>query len=128
MADGVVLVDARGAVLWWSGGVEAALQRVGRRWLPGMPSREALGRNARPADADGDEHEIWRSGDDGAALEIAIRRRSIRSGPDGLTALEVRFLTPPANGEGPARDVQVSALGRLSVSVGGTSRDGDWLQ
>ncbi len=128
MADGVVLVDARGAVLWWSAGVEVALQRVGRRWMPGMPSGEALGCNTRPGEADWDEPELWRSDDGDATLEMAIRRRSIRSGPDGLTALEVRFLTPRTSGEGAARDVRVSALGRLSVSVGGSSRDGDWLQ
>ena len=59
---------------------------------------------------------------------MAIRRRPIRSGPDGLTALEVRFLTPLAGSEASARDVRVSALGRLSVTVGDSSRDGDWLQ
>jgi DNA-binding SARP family transcriptional activator len=128
MADGVVLVDARGGVLWWSAGVEAALQRAGRCWLPGMPSREALGCSAASGQADADEPEIWRSGEGDDTLEMAIRRRSIRSGPDGLTALEVRFLTPDRSDEGASRDVQVSALGRLSVTVGGSTRDGDWLQ
>ena len=127
-ADGVVIVDALGAVLWCSAGVEVALQRVGRRWLPGMAIREALGCSARSVEADGDEPEIWRSGEGGATLKMAIRRRPIRSGPDGLTALEVRFLTPLAGSEASARDVRVSALGRLSVTVGDSSRDGDWLQ
>jgi len=122
-------VDARDAVLWWSAGVDAALQRVGRRWLPGMPSCEALGLNApHSGNVNGDEPEIWRSGHGDESLEMAIRRRPIRSGPDGLTALEVRFLTSRTSHETSARDVQVSALGRLSVSVAGTSRDGDWLQ
>jgi DNA-binding SARP family transcriptional activator len=124
-----VLVDARDAVLWWSAGVDAALQRVGRRWLPGMSSREALGRNApRSGAVNGDDPELWQSGEGDERLDMAIRRRTIRSGPDGLTALEVRFLTPAAASEASARDVQVSALGRLSVSVAGASRDGDWLQ
>jgi DNA-binding SARP family transcriptional activator len=128
MADGVVLVDARGAVLWWSAGVDEALQRVGRRWMPGMPSHEALGRSAQPGEADVDEPEIWRSDDGDELLEMSIRRRTIRSGPDGLVALEVRFLTPTTRSEAAPRDVRVSALGRLSVTVGGSSRDGDWLQ
>src|SRR4051794_20728332 len=127
MADGVVLVDARGAVLWWSAGVETALQRCGRQWLPGMPSREALGHNTRPA-GDADEPELWRCGDGDAALDMAIRRRPVRSGPDALTALEVRFLTARPVDADATRDVRVCALGRLSVAVGDVSRDGDWLQ
>lgn len=128
MADGVVLVDARDAVLWWSAGVELALQRVGRRWLPGMASQEALGHNVRRGESAGDDAENWRSGNGDEALEMSIRRRTIRSGPDGLTALEVRFLTPSSAEHGSKPDVVVSALGRLSVTVGDSSRDGDWLQ
>src|ERR1044072_7949351 len=41
MADGVVLVDALGAVLWWSAGGDAALQRVGRGGRP-RPTRAAV--------------------------------------------------------------------------------------
>jgi DNA-binding SARP family transcriptional activator len=135
IADGVVLVDARGTVLWWSAGVETALQRAGRRWIPGMQCCDALGCGdvcvtQRAGVPDTDDDEFWQSGEGEAAFEMAIRRRRIRSGPDGLIALEVRFLTSRAwsGHQEPARDVHVSSLGRLSVTVGGASRDGDWLQ
>src|ERR1044072_2572930 len=72
MADGVVLVDALGAVLWWSAGVDAALQRVGRRWVPGMSICEALGRNARGGEPCPDAPEIWRCGDGDATLEMTV--------------------------------------------------------
>jgi DNA-binding SARP family transcriptional activator len=61
---------------------------------------------------------------------MTIRARRVRPGPDGLAIFEVRFLTPRAAGvtTDEPRDVRVAALGRLSVSVAGSSRDGDWLQ
>jgi DNA-binding SARP family transcriptional activator len=45
-----------------------------------------------------------------------------------MVAFELRF-QDAARGDAPReRDVKVAALGRLSVSVDGRSRDGDWLQ
>jgi DNA-binding SARP family transcriptional activator len=134
--EGVVLVDSRGRVLWWSAAMETALERAGRRWTRGMSCCDAFGcedvcvtRQALSAD-----HEPavrpWRSTEGVGPPDMMIRTRPIRPGPDGLAILEVRFLTPAASpaqaDEG--RDVRVAALGRLSVAVGGASRDGDWLQ
>jgi DNA-binding SARP family transcriptional activator len=117
--------------------MEAALEQAGRRWTRGMRCCDALGcgepcltQRALGSGADA-EPRLWRSAEGEGPADMSIRGRPIRTGADGLAIFEVRMLMPPiAGGAAPAppRDVRLAALGRLAVSVGGQSRDGDWLQ
>jgi DNA-binding SARP family transcriptional activator len=130
--DGVVLVDTGGRVVWWS----AAVEHVGLRWSTGMRCCEALGCSDDAdgcltaqalAAPDGLDRRPWRGGVDGQALEGTVTARTIRHGGQEMVAFELDFRKAAA-GSATARDVSVQALGRLSVSVNGRSRDGDWLQ
>ena len=138
--EGVVLVDNRGRVVWWSAAMESRLERAGLQWKRGIRCCDALGCavNAGAADGcltkralgapDGFEARPWRGGDAGRAINATITARTIRSGTHQMVAFELRFQDTADNGARPERDVKVAALGRLSVSVDGRSRDGDWLQ
>src|SRR5919197_5791942 len=129
--DGVVLVDAERRLLWWSAGMEAALEKAGRRWTRGMRCCEAFGCTdvclaERALDDQTDEPQIWQLGD---TTPMAVRARTVRPGAEPLAVLELRFVpTGAADAGEPPRDVRVSALGRLSVTVGERSRNGDWMQ
>jgi DNA-binding SARP family transcriptional activator len=136
-SDGVILVDARGSVIWWSAGMDAELERAGLRWTPGMRCCDALGCNGDGclteralAAADGLAARRWRAVHAEGAANATISARPIRRGGDELVVFEVRFGASLASSapEGAEKDVRVAALGRLSVSVGGRSRNGDWLQ
>jgi DNA-binding SARP family transcriptional activator len=134
--DGVILVDTGGRVVWWSAAMAAAVERIGLSWSRGMRCCDALGCSDDEtgcltaqalAAPDGLAGRPWRGGADGQALEGTITARTIPSGSQDMVAFELRFRAVP--GPSPAtRDVGVQALGRLSVSVSGHSRDGDWLQ
>jgi DNA-binding SARP family transcriptional activator len=131
--DGVILVDTSGRVVWWS----AAVERIGLRWSRGMRCCEALGCSDDEAGCltaqalaapDGLDGRPWRGGVDGHALEGTVTARPIRSGSQEMVAFELHFRNATSGSAAVARDVSVQALGRLSVSVNGQSRDGDWLQ
>jgi DNA-binding SARP family transcriptional activator len=135
--EGVVLVD-RGSIVWWSAAVEACLQVAGLRWTRGMSCCEALQcaanddgacLSASALDAeDGLVARPWRAGDGDRCFEATLAGRRLRLG-GGMSVFELQDLRAGACGAAPReRDVRVSALGRLSVSVGGRLRDGDWLQ
>ena len=137
-SEGVVLVD-RGTIVWWSAAVEACLEIAGMRWTRGMPCCEALQCAANDDGAclsaraleqdDGLAPRPWRAGDGDRCLEATLAGRRLRSGAGGMSVFELQDLRGGACGAAPReRDVRVSALGRLSVSVGGRLRDGDWLQ
>jgi DNA-binding SARP family transcriptional activator len=139
-SDGVVLVDTQGRLVWWSGAMDSSLERAGLRWKRGMRCCDALGCAAHAGSADAclTEHALgaaeglearpWRGGAAGRALDATITARMIRSGAERMVAFELRF-QDATRGDAPReRDVKVAALGRLSVSVDGRSRDGDWLQ
>jgi DNA-binding SARP family transcriptional activator len=138
--EGVVLVDTRGRLVWWSAAMEAGLQRARLRWTHGMRCCEALGCAANAgaedgcltarafAGGDGFEARPWRGGDADRALDASITARTIRSGAEKMVVFELRFQNGGRGAARPKRDVSVAALGRLSVSVDGRSRDGDWLQ
>jgi DNA-binding SARP family transcriptional activator len=130
-ADGVVLVDAERRVLWWSTGMEAVLEQAGRRWTRGMRCCEAFGCTdvclaQRALDDQSDEPQIWQLG---GVSPMAVRGRTVRPGAEPLAILELRFVRAGAgDGLDAQRDVRVAALGRLSVTVGEHSRNGDWMQ
>jgi DNA-binding SARP family transcriptional activator len=135
--DGAVLVDTGGGVVWWSAAIEAAVERHGLGWARGMRCCDALGcaddaAGCLTAQAlvapDGLESRPWRRTLDDRVLEGTISARTIRSGGQELVAFELRFRSFAIGAEPESRDVGVAALGRLSVSVKGRSRDGDWLQ
>jgi DNA-binding SARP family transcriptional activator len=132
---GVILADTGGRLVWWSAAMEAGLERVGLRWARGTRCCDVLGCSGHEAGCltgqalaapDAVHSRPWHG--DGQALEGTVTARTIGTGGDQMVAFELRFrgvATPAAT---PQRDVTVSALGRLSVSVEGSSRDGDWLQ
>ena len=130
--EGVVLVDAQGHLVWWSAGMDESLERAGIRWSAGMRCCDALGCGAegcltrRALESSTGICTRRRAGPSGRALETTITARPIRGA--GLVVFEVRARdgTPAASATAP--DVSVQALGRLSVSVAGQVRDGDWLQ
>jgi DNA-binding winged helix-turn-helix (wHTH) protein len=135
--DGVVLVDTTGRVVWWSAAVEAAVERVGLRWSRGMQCCQGLGCTDDAggcltaqalAAPDGLESRPWRGEAGGEALEGSVRARTIRTGGQDMVAFELVFRNAAGESAAAAHDVTVHALGRLSVSVSGKSRDGDWLQ
>lgn len=126
-ADGVVLIDAERRLLWWSAGMEAALEKTGRRWTRGMRCCDAFGCTdgclaQRALDDENDEPQIWEIGGTPA---MVVRGRTVRPGSEPLAVLELHFV-PQGAADGP--DVRVAALGRLSVTAGEHSRDGDWMQ
>ena len=139
-SDGVVLVDTQGRVVWWSAAMDTGLEQAGLRWKRGMRCCDALGCAAHDGGADtclteraleaadGLEARPWRGGKAGRAVDATITGRTIRSGAERIVAFELRFQEASRSDAPRERDVKVAALGRLSVSVDGRSRDGDWLQ
>ena len=137
---GVVLADPQGRIVWWSSTMAAGLERAGLRWVRLMRCCDALGcAEIAPGEvgcltehalATDDELEPkpWSAGEPGRALEGTVTARPIALGADRMVAFEVQFLDAAGRGPAPERDVRVAALGRLSVTVDGRSRDGDWLQ
>jgi DNA-binding SARP family transcriptional activator len=136
--EGVVLVEAGSGVLWWSDTVARRLDAEGMSWRSGMTCCEALdcARNTGGprgcltrlalGSADGLAPRPWRLGNGDRQLRGMISVRPVHAGGGDVLVFELRFaeavsttLTPP---------VEVAALGRLSVTMGGVVRDGDWLQ
>jgi DNA-binding SARP family transcriptional activator len=134
---GVILVDTSGRLVWWSAAMAAGFQRVGLRWARGTRCCDVLG-CAEHADGCLTDRALaapeilhsrpWRGGGDGPGLEGTVSARTIRSGTEQMVACELRFHDAAKGTAPPGRDVTVAALGRVSVSVDGRSRDGDWLQ
>jgi DNA-binding SARP family transcriptional activator len=134
---GVVLVDTGGLLVWWSAAMEAGLERVGLRWTRGSRCCDVLGcaghddgclTDQALAAPEALHSRPWHGGGDGHALEGTVMARTIRSGSERMVAYELRFHGAAKPAAPQARDVMVAALGRVSVSVDGRSRDGDWLQ
>jgi DNA-binding SARP family transcriptional activator len=138
--EGVVLVDKQGRLVWWSATMDRGLARAGLRWTRGMRCCEALGcatnggavQGCLTERALGAAHGLdarpWHGGEAGQVLNATMRARTIRAGDEQMVAFELRFQDAACGARPPERDVKVAALGRLSVSVDGRSRDGDWLQ
>jgi DNA-binding SARP family transcriptional activator len=131
---GVVLVGTDGRIAWWSTSMDAALEWAGLSWTRGMRCCEALGCPTIADDggcltaqalaaAEGFGPRPWSGGD---ALDGTVSARTVRSGAEQMVAFELDFR--PGDGRSAERDVRIAALGRLSISVRGESRDGDWLQ
>ena len=131
----MILVDPDGRLVWWSAAMEAGLERVGLRWARGTRCCDVLGCSGHDdgcltdqalAAPDALHSRPWQ--DDGHALEGTVTARTIRSGSVRMVAFELSFHGAAKPTPAPARDVAIAALGRVSVSVDGRSRDGDWLQ
>ena len=134
---GVILVDTGRRVMWWSASMEAALQRCGLRWWRGMRCCEALGCSDESSGcltdqallaSEGLESRPWRTSHEDGVLGGTVSARTIRLGREELVAFELHVHDAPTRTAPPARDVTVAALGRVSVTVDGRLRDGDWLQ
>jgi len=118
--------------------MDAGLERAGLHWSRGMRCCDALGCATNGGDGgcltelafaqDGLESRPWRGWEPVHALRGKLTARTIRSGDEQMVAFELHFETVATAATRAERDVHVAALGRLSVSVGGRSRDGDWLQ
>ena len=113
--------------------MKKALERAGARWWRGHALLRGVRLWRRLPDRADARHGRGARGPPLACRSRAStpRSRPARSAPDGqeLVVVEVRFLSATVAAlDAPARDVRVSALGSLSVTVGGRTRDGDWLQ
>jgi len=137
--EGVVLSDAAGTIVWWSGGMAARLTDAGVRWTPGMrccdalecaansPSGSACLTRLALLEPEGLPARPWRARGH-RPLDATLTARTIQPGSGPMVVFEVSFGPDAAPATAPASDVSVAALGRLSVDVAGRSRDGDWLQ
>jgi DNA-binding SARP family transcriptional activator len=135
--EGVVLVEARTGVVYWSESVSRRLDAAGVRFWRGMSCCEALDcpRNTGGAggcltrlalgSADGLAPRPWRLERGDLPLRGRMSARPLRAGGSHVIVFELRFDDPVRVAAAP---VEVAALGRLSVTVGGVARDGDWLQ
>jgi DNA-binding SARP family transcriptional activator len=136
--DGVVLVDARSRVVWWSESVARRLDSQGLAWTTGIPCCDALdcerntggqrGCLTRLAlgSAEGLAPRPWRLERGDRRLRGRMSARPVRACGHDVIAFELHFsdavIIPVA------APVEVAALGRLSVTVAGAARDGDWIQ
>jgi DNA-binding SARP family transcriptional activator len=137
--DGVVLVEARSGVLWWSDAVQRRIAAAGLLWSRGISCCEALDCARNTSDAGGCLTRLalanpeglgprpWRQERGEQSLRGRISARTVRAAGGDVVVFELRFGNLP---DIPSRasPVEVAALGRLSVTVGGVPRDGDWLQ
>ncbi len=137
--EGIVLSDASGTIVWWSGGMAARLTEAGVRWTQGMrccdalecapnsPSGSACLTRLALLEPNGLPARPWRARGR-RPLAATLTARTIRPGSGPMVVFEVSFGPAEAPAPAPASDVAVAALGRLSVEVDGRTRDGDWLQ
>ncbi len=158
LADGILLADAGGRILWWNALVAQRLG--GRRPRPGRRLTCCALLGCEENTADGDEpHCLTRlavdSGDGFASRRLRppaasaglggfiSARRVTSAGPKPLVAFQLRLHeaaeSPPRHRGVTARPrgehaeptpppLVVSALGDVTASVGGRPLDGDWLQ
>jgi DNA-binding SARP family transcriptional activator len=136
-AAGVVLVDARSRVVWWSESVARRLDADGLEWTVGMRCCDALDceRNTGGprgcltrltlGSAEGLAQRPWRLEREDRRLRGRLSARLVRACGRDLIAFELQFAGAPVAVAAP---VEVVALGRLSVAVGGVARGGDWIQ
>jgi DNA-binding SARP family transcriptional activator len=138
---GVVLVDSQRRIVWSSTEMDAGLERAGLEWTRGMRCCEALDCAVNAGGAgrclteqalaapEGLAARPWSAGAEGGALGGTLTARTIHSGAAEMVAFELHLDDSGGRADtAPEHDVRVAALGRLSVSVQGQSRDGDWLQ
>jgi DNA-binding SARP family transcriptional activator len=142
--DGVVIVEPRLGVLWWSAGIESVLASEGVAWRRGMPCCEALGcaRNTSEdeprcltrlalAKPEGLDPRPWRGGPGPTPTTGSLHARPVRTDGTYVVVFELRDLVTV---QAPVQTsmalalaaVEVTALGRLSVRVRGEPLDGDW--
>ena len=134
--EGVLLVDAGGSLVWWSGALQDRLDRAHLRWAPGMSCCDALcsvgggdgvGCLTRLALAtEVPQTRRWRAGI--GSRDAVLWARPLRASRGDMVVFEVRFPAVRDTRADAAAQLHVQALGRLSLSVAGRSRDGDWLQ
>jgi DNA-binding SARP family transcriptional activator len=141
--DGVVIVDSSCRLVWWNDAMQRRLVAVGTSWHVGMPCCEALdcSRNTRPGEDCLTRIALstpaimsprpWRTEGAGDGVEGTLVARPLGSAAGNVVVFEVHV--PPAELPGPRivpspAALDIGALGRLTVLVGGRSRGGDWLQ
>jgi DNA-binding SARP family transcriptional activator len=138
---GVVIVDAS-ALQWWSSDLRARLKPEGAAWHEGMPCCDVLdcAANTSPGEPrcltavalanDGELPERrWAAA--AGSVTGTISARAVREG-SSIVVFELRLAahaprTRAISRDGGTAEADIAALGRLSVRVDGTPRDGDWL-
>jgi DNA-binding SARP family transcriptional activator len=144
----VAIVDGDGMLLWRSSAMRGRLHELGLSCSEGSRCCTAL--NCAGNTGSGEPRCLthlalaesglaprrWRSPLDGADDDAAISAQVVRAGGGPILVFDLTFVKGRLNGGAPlldagrepAGDVQVRALGPLSVRIGGRTMDGDWQQ
>jgi DNA-binding SARP family transcriptional activator len=139
---GVAIADGDGALLWTGGALRQRSQGEGVSGAAGSACCAVLGcaANTTPGEArcltrlalaeSGLAARPWRAGPDERGM---ISAELVRGAYGPLVIFELALELgarpgPPELPSTPAADVQVFALGPISVRIGGRRVDGDWLQ
>jgi DNA-binding SARP family transcriptional activator len=139
----MALVDTAGAVLWSSAGLRDRLAEAGSPDPPGGSCCELLRCAANTgtgeqrcltrlalADGSGLARRRWRASGDPGADEATLSAKVVPAASGAIVVFDLGFLERDERPveRTPIADVEVLALGRLSVRIDGRPIDGDWLQ
>jgi DNA-binding SARP family transcriptional activator len=137
----LALVDAEGTVLWGSGGLHDRLAAAGVPFAERSPCCDVLACAANTgsggercltrlalADGTGLAPRRWRAPD--GAVEAALSAKVVPAASGAIVVFDLGFLDVDVGdvARRPVADVDVRALGPLSVRIDGRPMDGDWLQ
>jgi DNA-binding SARP family transcriptional activator len=147
-SGGVVLVDEARRIVWWSTDIEHRLEAAGRSFRIGASCCEVLD-CARNLSGDEDARCLtslaldrgrplpqrpWRTDGPGGRLSGTVVARRVRAGGGTLVVLEFDFppdldhLLPDRTRSARGAQLEILALGPLTVGAHGRSLEGDWLR
>jgi DNA-binding SARP family transcriptional activator len=137
----LAIADTKGTVLWASGGLRKRLAEAGLPFAERDPCCASLACAANTgsggercltrlalADGSGLSPRRWRSPD--ADVEAALSAMVVPAASGAIVVFDLGFLDVDVGNvmSRPVADVEVRALGPLSVRIDDRPRDGDWLQ
>jgi DNA-binding SARP family transcriptional activator len=137
----LALVDAEGTLLWCSAGLQERLAAAGRPCAEPSSCCEVLACAANTgtggercltrlalADGTGLSPRRWRA--PGSDIAAALSAKVVPAASGAVVVFDLGFLDIDVGdvASHPVADVEVRALGPLSVRIDGRPMDGDWLQ